>query len=83
MLIGSYTFPSEIHGPIPEGHLSFPLLLTVVAIIVVLGMALTCGSLSIGKRHLSCISSNLISTFLSSLYDGCTGRPGPNRRAMG
>ncbi|XP_077178934.1 leukocyte tyrosine kinase receptor isoform X2 [Paroedura picta] len=38
---------TEIHGPFPEGHLPFPLLLTVVAIIVVLGMALACGSLSI------------------------------------
>ncbi|XP_019407849.1 PREDICTED: leukocyte tyrosine kinase receptor [Crocodylus porosus] len=34
------------HGPIPEGHLPLPLLLAVVAAIVVLGMALTCGSLS-------------------------------------
>nr|XP_056707859.1 leukocyte tyrosine kinase receptor [Euleptes europaea] len=34
-------------SPLPEGHLPFSLLLTVVAIIVVLGMALTCGSLSI------------------------------------
>ncbi|XP_048340132.1 leukocyte tyrosine kinase receptor isoform X2 [Sphaerodactylus townsendi] len=38
---------TDIHGPIPEGHLPFPLILTVVAIIVVLGTALTCGSLSI------------------------------------
>ncbi|XP_055571707.1 leukocyte tyrosine kinase receptor [Falco biarmicus] len=34
-------------GPIPEGHLPLPLLLAVVAVIVVLGMVLTCGSLSI------------------------------------
>ncbi|XP_064514145.1 leukocyte tyrosine kinase receptor [Pseudopipra pipra] len=34
-------------GPIPEGHLSLPLLLAVVSVIVVLGMILTCGSLSI------------------------------------
>uniref|UniRef100_A0A8D0G8B7 Tyrosine-protein kinase receptor n=1 Tax=Sphenodon punctatus TaxID=8508 RepID=A0A8D0G8B7_SPHPU len=35
------------HGPIPEGHLPLSLLLAVVAVIVVLGMVLTCGSLSI------------------------------------
>ncbi|XP_065259719.1 leukocyte tyrosine kinase receptor [Emys orbicularis] len=35
------------HSPIPEGHLPLPLLLTVVTVIVVLGMALACGSLSI------------------------------------
>uniref|UniRef100_A0A8D2MN58 Tyrosine-protein kinase receptor n=1 Tax=Zonotrichia albicollis TaxID=44394 RepID=A0A8D2MN58_ZONAL len=34
-------------GPIPEGQLSLPLLLAVVSVIVVLGMILTCGSLSI------------------------------------
>lgn len=60
MLISFYIFPPEIRGPISEEHLPFPLLLTVVAIIVVLGMALTCGSLSIGKKHLFCISANLI-----------------------
>ncbi|NXM72898.1 ALK kinase, partial [Serilophus lunatus] len=34
-------------SPIPEGHMSLPLLLAVVSVIVVLGMILTCGSLSI------------------------------------
>ncbi|XP_068049569.1 leukocyte tyrosine kinase receptor isoform X2 [Anomalospiza imberbis] len=34
-------------GPIPEGQLPLPLLLAVVSVIVVLGMILTCGSLSI------------------------------------
>ncbi|XP_053140535.1 leukocyte tyrosine kinase receptor [Hemicordylus capensis] len=32
---------------VPEGHLPLPLLLAMVAVVVVLGMALTCGSLSI------------------------------------
>uniref|UniRef100_A0A493U2U4 receptor protein-tyrosine kinase n=1 Tax=Anas platyrhynchos platyrhynchos TaxID=8840 RepID=A0A493U2U4_ANAPP len=36
---------------IPEGHLPLPLLLAVVAVIVVLGMILTCGSLSISKKN--------------------------------
>ncbi|XP_065449203.1 leukocyte tyrosine kinase receptor isoform X15 [Chrysemys picta bellii] len=35
------------HSPIPEGHLPLPLLLAVGTVIVVLGMALACGSLSI------------------------------------
>ncbi|XP_067414052.1 leukocyte tyrosine kinase receptor [Emydura macquarii macquarii] len=35
------------HSPIPEGHLPLPLLLAVVTVIIVLGMALSCGSLSI------------------------------------
>lgn len=39
------------HGPI-TGHLPLPLLLAVVAVIVVLGTALACGSLSIGKMYL-------------------------------
>uniref|UniRef100_A0A8C0GEF8 receptor protein-tyrosine kinase n=1 Tax=Chelonoidis abingdonii TaxID=106734 RepID=A0A8C0GEF8_CHEAB len=34
-----------------KGHLPLPLLLAVVTVIVVLGMALACGSLSIGKEH--------------------------------
>ncbi|XP_037993377.1 leukocyte tyrosine kinase receptor isoform X1 [Motacilla alba alba] len=34
-------------GPVPEGQLPLPLLLAVVSVIVVLGMILTCGSLSI------------------------------------
>lgn len=37
-------------SPVPEGHLPLPLLLAVVAVIVVLGMILTCGSLSISKN---------------------------------
>ncbi|XP_042301306.1 leukocyte tyrosine kinase receptor isoform X2 [Sceloporus undulatus] len=35
-----------LRGPILEGRLPLPLLLAVVAVVVVLGMALTCGSLS-------------------------------------
>nr|XP_060616728.1 leukocyte tyrosine kinase receptor isoform X1 [Anolis sagrei ordinatus] len=35
-----------LRGPILEGRLPLPLLLAVIAIVVVLGMALTCGSLS-------------------------------------
>lgn len=45
-----FLFPVP-QGPIPEGHLPLPLLLAVVAVIVVLGMILTCGSLSISKKH--------------------------------
>uniref|UniRef100_A0A663EDM2 receptor protein-tyrosine kinase n=1 Tax=Aquila chrysaetos chrysaetos TaxID=223781 RepID=A0A663EDM2_AQUCH len=37
-------------------HLPLPLLLAVVAVIVVLGMILTCGSLSISKKHLLLIN---------------------------
>ncbi|KAH0620623.1 hypothetical protein JD844_021276 [Phrynosoma platyrhinos] len=35
-----------LRGPILEGHLPLPLLLAMIAVLVVLGMALTCGSLS-------------------------------------
>lgn len=50
-----FLFPVP-QGLIPEGHLPLPLLLAVVAVIVVLGMVLTCGSLSIGKKHLFLIT---------------------------
>nr|XP_020649442.1 leukocyte tyrosine kinase receptor [Pogona vitticeps] len=36
-----------IHGPIPAGHLPLRLLLAVIGVVVVLGMVLTCGSLSL------------------------------------
>lgn len=43
-------------SPVPEKQLPLPLLLAVVAVIVMLGMILTCGSLSISKKHLLLIS---------------------------
>nr|XP_028579164.1 leukocyte tyrosine kinase receptor isoform X1 [Podarcis muralis] len=40
-----------LREPIPEGQLPLSLLLAVIAVIVVLGMALTCGSLSFVYHH--------------------------------
>ncbi|XP_061467361.1 leukocyte tyrosine kinase receptor isoform X2 [Rhineura floridana] len=40
-----------LREPIPEGHLPLPLLVAVIAVIVVLGMALICGSLSFVYHH--------------------------------
>ena len=63
MLIGIYFCVSAVvHGPIPAGHLPLRLLLAVIAVVVVLGMVLTCGSLSLGKKHLVHTLHLLVST---------------------